>query len=77
LTKLGAALLSVAMTVVLGFLLFRVMPGDPVTTLNRGRPVSGAEPRPAAPRTRPAPDHRQRRSGSASATDPDKSLSNG
>src|SRR5262249_20010184 len=31
------------MTVVLGFLLFRVMPGDPVTLLNRGRPVSGAE----------------------------------
>jgi peptide/nickel transport system permease protein len=43
LAKLGAAVLSVAMTVVLGFLLFRVMPGDPVTTLNRGRPVSGVE----------------------------------
>jgi peptide/nickel transport system permease protein len=43
LTKIGGALLSVAMTVVLGFLLFRVMPGDPVATLNRGRAVSGAE----------------------------------
>nr|WP_279493568.1 ABC transporter permease [Actinocrispum wychmicini] len=42
-TKIGAALLSVAMTVVLGFLLFRVMPGDPVATMNRGKPVTGAQ----------------------------------
>lgn len=41
--KIGAALLSVAMTVVLGFLLFRVMPGDPITTMTRGHPVTGAE----------------------------------
>jgi peptide/nickel transport system permease protein len=43
LTKTGGALISVAMVAVLGFLLFRVMPGDPVTTLTRGHPVSGAQ----------------------------------
>jgi peptide/nickel transport system permease protein len=43
LTKIGAALLSVVMVVILGFLLFRVMPGDPVTTMTRGKPVTGAQ----------------------------------
>lgn len=43
LMKLGGALTSVVMVVVLGFLLFRVMPGDPITTLTRGRPVSGEQ----------------------------------
>ena len=43
LTKIGGALVSVAMVAVLGFLLFRVMPGDPVTTLTRGHPVTGAQ----------------------------------
>lgn len=40
--KLGGALLSVLFVVVLGFLLFRIIPGDPVVTMTRGRPV-GAE----------------------------------
>ncbi|GAA2830085.1 ABC transporter permease [Crossiella cryophila] len=40
--KLGGALLSVFFVAVLGFLLFRVIPGDPVQTMTRGRPV-GAE----------------------------------
>ncbi|MBP2471480.1 peptide/nickel transport system permease protein [Crossiella equi] len=40
--KLGGALLSVLFVVALGFLLFRVIPGDPVVTMTRGRPV-GAE----------------------------------
>ncbi|MGM1061960.1 ABC transporter permease [Saccharothrix sp. Mg75] len=40
--KLGGALASLAFVVVLGFLLFRVIPGDPVVTMTRGRPV-GAE----------------------------------
>jgi peptide/nickel transport system permease protein len=43
LAKIGGAMVSVAMVVVLGFLLFRVMPGDPVTTMTRGRPVSGEQ----------------------------------
>jgi peptide/nickel transport system permease protein len=43
LTKIGGALISVAMVVVLGFLLFRVMPGDPVTLMTRGRPVTGEQ----------------------------------
>lgn len=41
--KIGGALMSVGFVVVLGFLLFRVMPGDPVTTINRGRPVTGEQ----------------------------------
>ncbi|WP_037261161.1 ABC transporter permease [Kibdelosporangium aridum] len=43
LTKVGGAVMSVLMVVVLGFFLFRVMPGDPVVTMTRGRPVSGAQ----------------------------------
>jgi peptide/nickel transport system permease protein len=43
LAKIGGALVSVAMVVVLGFLLFRVMPGDPVTLMTRGRPVTGEQ----------------------------------
>ena len=43
LVKLGGAVVSVAMVVVLGFLLFRVMPGDPVTLMTRGRPVTGEQ----------------------------------
>ncbi|WP_424186556.1 ABC transporter permease [Actinokineospora sp. G85] len=39
--KVGAALLSLALIVVLGFLLFRaLLPGDAVRTMTRGRPVS-------------------------------------
>ncbi len=36
----GGALLSLAMIVVLGFLLFRALPGNAVQTMTRGRPVS-------------------------------------
>nr|WP_267463891.1 ABC transporter permease [Actinokineospora iranica] len=43
LNKVGGALLSVAMIVVLGFLLFRALPGDPVQTMTRGRPVSAEQ----------------------------------
>ncbi|ONI79731.1 ABC transporter permease [Actinosynnema sp. ALI-1.44] len=43
LAKVGGAVMSVLMVVVLGFFLFRVMPGDPVSIMTRGRPVSGAQ----------------------------------
>jgi peptide/nickel transport system permease protein len=43
LTKIGGALISVGLVVVFGFLLFRVMPGDPVTTMTRGVPISGEQ----------------------------------
>ncbi len=35
--KLGGALVSLLMVVVLGFFLFRVLPGDPVQTMTRGQ----------------------------------------
>ncbi len=38
--KLGAAAVSLGLVVVLGFLLFRMIPGDPVNTLTRDRPTS-------------------------------------
>ncbi|TLW94533.1 ABC transporter permease [Saccharomonospora piscinae] len=38
--KLGGALASFALVVVLGFLLFRMIPGDPVATMTRNRPTS-------------------------------------
>ncbi|WP_137811958.1 ABC transporter permease [Gandjariella thermophila] len=38
--RLGGAAASLLLVVVLGFLLFRVIPGDPVRTMTRGRPVS-------------------------------------
>ncbi|GGS28146.1 MULTISPECIES: ABC transporter permease [Actinokineospora] len=41
--KVGGALLSLGLIAVLGFLLFRALPGDPVTTMTRGRPVSAAQ----------------------------------
>lgn len=40
LSKIGGALVSLFLVVVLGFFLFRVMPGDPVVTMTRGRPVT-------------------------------------
>ncbi|MDQ3579393.1 MAG: ABC transporter permease [Actinomycetota bacterium] len=43
LTKVGGALLSLGLVVVLGFLLFRALPGDPVQTMTRGRPVSAQQ----------------------------------
>lgn len=39
LTKLGGALISVLLVIVLGFFLFRILPGDPVTTMTRGAPI--------------------------------------
>nr|WP_245900988.1 ABC transporter permease [Prauserella shujinwangii] len=38
--KVGAAAVSLAFVVVLGFLLFRMIPGDPVATMTRDRPTS-------------------------------------
>jgi peptide/nickel transport system permease protein len=41
--KLGAALVSFAVTLVIGFVLFNLMPSDPVRTLTNGRPVSAQQ----------------------------------
>ncbi|MEW1859968.1 ABC transporter permease [Streptomyces sp. NBC_00669] len=41
--KLAAAVVSFAVTLVIGFVLFNVMPSDPVRTMTRGRPVSQAQ----------------------------------
>ncbi|WP_407936544.1 ABC transporter permease [Lentzea tibetensis] len=38
--KLGGAVVSLSMVVVLGFFLFRVIPGDPVVSWTRGRPTT-------------------------------------
>ncbi|WP_460399185.1 ABC transporter permease [Actinophytocola sediminis] len=40
LTKIGGGLVSLALVIVLGFLLFRVLPGDVVQSMFRGRPAS-------------------------------------
>ncbi|TDV43657.1 ABC transporter permease [Actinophytocola oryzae] len=40
LTKIGGALVSFGLVIVLGFLLFRALPGDPVQTMTRGRPAT-------------------------------------
>ena len=40
LTKIGGGLISLALVIVLGFLLFRVLPGDVVQTMFRGRPAA-------------------------------------
>lgn len=42
-TKVVAALVSFAVTLVIGFTLFQLMPSDPVLTITRGRPVSGEQ----------------------------------
>ncbi|WP_079168143.1 ABC transporter permease [Streptomyces colonosanans] len=42
-SKLAAAVVSFAVTLVIGFSLFNLMPADPVRTMTRGRPVSEAE----------------------------------
>jgi peptide/nickel transport system permease protein len=41
--KLGGAVISLVLVIVLGFLLFRVLPGDPVVTMTRNRPVGSAQ----------------------------------
>lgn len=40
---LAGALVSLAFVVALGFFLFRVLPGDPVLTLTRGRPIGAQQ----------------------------------
>lgn len=40
LSKIFGAILSMVFVIVLGFLLFRVLPGDPIQTMTRGRPAS-------------------------------------
>src|SRR5579875_4195618 len=42
-TKLFAALVSLAAVVVIAFILFSIIPSNPVRTLTQGRPVSAAE----------------------------------
>lgn len=41
--KVGGSLTSLLMVVVLGFFAFRVLPGDPVATVTRGRRVDAAQ----------------------------------
>lgn len=41
--KLGAAAVSLLLVVVLGFFLFRVIPGDPVKTMTHDHPVNAAQ----------------------------------
>ncbi|WGW12993.1 ABC transporter permease [Saxibacter everestensis] len=41
--KAGGALVSLAMVVVLGFFAFRILPGDPVLTLTRGKRVDAEQ----------------------------------
>jgi peptide/nickel transport system permease protein len=40
--RVGGAALSLVMVAVLGFFLFRVVPGDPVVSMTRGRPTTAA-----------------------------------
>ena len=40
LTKIGGGLVSFALVIVLGFLLFRALPGDALATMFRGRPAT-------------------------------------
>lgn len=42
-TKVGGAMVSLLLVAVLGFFLFRVLPGDPVRTMTRGAPVSATQ----------------------------------
>jgi peptide/nickel transport system permease protein len=39
LTKIGGGIVSLLLVVVLGFFLFRVLPGDPIKTMTRGQPI--------------------------------------
>lgn len=43
LTKVGGAIMSLLLVIVLGFFLFRVIPGDPVATMTRGQPVGAKQ----------------------------------
>jgi peptide/nickel transport system permease protein len=42
-TKIGGAIISLLLVVVLGFFLFRVLPGDPVRTMTHGQPVGAKQ----------------------------------
>lgn len=42
-TKIGAGIVSLLLVIVLGFFLFRVIPGDPVRTMTHDHPVSPAQ----------------------------------
>lgn len=42
-SRLGGGLVSLFLVAVLGFFLFRVLPGDPVRTMTRGAPVSAEQ----------------------------------
>ncbi len=39
LTKIGGGIISLLLVVVLGFFLFRVLPGDPIKTMTHGAPI--------------------------------------
>lgn len=41
--KIGGGLVSLALVVVLGFFLFRILPGDPIRTMTRDRPADPAQ----------------------------------
>jgi peptide/nickel transport system permease protein len=41
--KGGAALISLGMVIVLGYFMFRIMPGDPTVSMTRGRRVSASQ----------------------------------
>ena len=41
--KVGAAVVSFVMLLVVGFIIFSLMPSDPVSALTRGRPTSDAQ----------------------------------
>ena len=41
--KVLSALISFLVTLVIGFVLFNLIPSDPVRTITRGRPVSAAQ----------------------------------
>lgn len=43
LSKVGGALISLALVIILGFFLFKMMPGDPVATMARQRPMTAAQ----------------------------------
>ena len=39
LTKIGGGIVSLLLVIVLGFFLFRILPGDPVKTMTHGQPI--------------------------------------
>ncbi|HEY4459486.1 MAG TPA: ABC transporter permease, partial [Pseudonocardiaceae bacterium] len=43
LTKIGGGIVSLLLVIVLGFFLFRVLPGDPIKTMTHGAPIGTAQ----------------------------------